>query len=52
MAAAAVIRNHVRRCKTPGNKKPKLTTKRGDRNAGQRVGGAVGMTFDNAALGK
>jgi hypothetical protein len=50
--AAAVIRSHVRRCKTPGNRKPALKTVQSATSAGNSVGGLRGVNFDNKSLGK
>lgn len=50
--AAAVIKSHVSKCGTKGNRKPPTKTVTSEKSAAQRVGGAVGMTFDNQSLGK
>lgn len=50
--AAAVIKSHVAKCGTKGNKKP--STKRGtsEKSAAQAVGGAQGMPFSNESVGR
>lgn len=50
--AAAVMRNHVSAQGTKGNRKPPTKRVTSERSAAQRVGGAVGMTFDNQSFGK
>lgn len=50
--AAAVIKSHVAKCGTKGNRKPPSKTVMSEKSAEQRVGGAVGMGFDNKNVGK
>jgi hypothetical protein len=50
--AATAIRRHVAQCGTKGNRKPPSKRVTSERSAEQRVGGAVGMTFDNQSVGK
>lgn len=45
--AAAVIKRHVSKCGTKGNKTPPKSTTRSDAAAGQRVGGYAGASFSN-----
>lgn len=45
--AAAVIKSHVAKCGTKGNRKPSTKKVTSEKSAEQRVGGAVGMTFSN-----
>ena len=50
--AAAVIKRHVSKCGTKGNRKPSSKSVTSEKSAEQRVGGAVGMNFDNSSVGK
>jgi hypothetical protein len=45
--AAAVIKRHVAKCGTKGNKKPPSVSSRNQNAASQRVGGYAGASFSN-----
>jgi hypothetical protein len=45
--AAAVIKSHVAKCGTKGNKTPRKSTSRKEADAAQRVGGYAGANFSN-----
>jgi hypothetical protein len=50
--AAAVIRSHVAKCGTKGNRTPPKSSNRSDATAAQRVGGYAGATFSNQSVGR
>ena len=50
--AAAVIRSHVRKCGTKGNRTPPTKRVTSETSAERRVGGVAGMGFDNKNLGR
>lgn len=50
--AAAVIKSHVSKCGTKGNRTPPSHRVTSEKSSAQRVGGHVGGTFDNKSLGK
>lgn len=45
--AAAVIKSHVAKCGTKGNKTPTKTSSRNEKAVASRVGGYAGATFSN-----
>ena len=50
--AAAVIKSHVRKCGTKGNRTPPTKRITSEKSAERRVGGAAGASFDNQSVGK
>jgi len=50
--AAAVIKGHVSKCGTKGNRKPPTKHVTSEKSAERRVGGSAGANFDNQSVGK